>query len=161
MARQQPIELFMPPNMLKAKAGGGFGGVDMAALKRAESAMETLKTQFSGMAADGIHTLAAARESYAAKADPASRAALLRAAHDLKGQAATYDFPLMGRVAASLARLLGEAPQGVVLPMKLVDAHVTAMQVIHRKNITGTDDKVALALIAELDAQVGQVLKGS
>ena len=25
MARQQPIELFMPPNMLKAKVGGGGG----------------------------------------------------------------------------------------------------------------------------------------
>ncbi len=26
MARKQPIELFMPPNMLKAKVGGGRGG---------------------------------------------------------------------------------------------------------------------------------------
>jgi chemotaxis protein histidine kinase CheA len=159
MARQQPIELFMPPNMLRAKAGGGFGGVDLAAIKRAESAMETLKTEFAGMAADGIATLAAARDAYVAKADPASRAALLRAAHDIKGQAATFDFPLMARVAGSLARLLGEAPQGVILPMPLVDAHVTAMQVIHRKNITGNDDKVALALLAELESQVGKLLK--
>ncbi len=158
MARQQPIELFMPPNMLKAKAGGGFGGVDMGAIKRAEAAMDTLKSQFGGMAADGIQTLADARQAYAAKADPASRAALLRAALDIKGQAATFDFPLMGRVAASLTRLLGEAPQGVALPMTLVDAHVSAMQVIHRRNITGNDDKVALALIGELDAQVGQLL---
>ena len=43
--------------------------------------------------------------------------------------------------------------------MKLVDAHITAMQVIHRKNIRGSDDKVALALIAELDEQVGALLK--
>ena len=41
MAREQPIELFMPPNMLKAKVGGGgFSGLDMAAIKRAEAAME-------------------------------------------------------------------------------------------------------------------------
>ena len=161
MARQQPIELFMAPNMLKAKAGGGFGGVDLSAIKRAESAMESLKTEFAVMAADGIRTLSAACDDYAAKADPASRAALLRAAHDIKGQAATYDFPLMGRVAASLGKLLGEAPEGVALPMNLVDAHVSAMQVIHRKNITGNTDKVALALIGELDAQVGALLKQS
>ena len=159
MSRQQPIELFMPPNMLRAKAGGGFGGVDLGAIKRAESAMEGLKSEFANMAADGIRMLAVAREAYAAKADPQSRAALLRAAHDIKGQAATFNFPLMGRVAGSLSKLLGEAPQGVVLPMKLVDAHVSAMQVIHRSNITGSDDKVALALIAELDSQVGQILK--
>jgi chemotaxis protein histidine kinase CheA len=158
MARQQPIELFMPPNMLKAKAGGGFGGVDMAAIKRAESAMETLKTEFGGMAADGIQALGAARDAYAAKADPAGRAGLVRAAHDLKGQAATFGFPLMARVAGSLTKMLTEAPEGTVLPMKLVDAHVSAMQVIHRQNITGSEDKVALALIAELDSQVGQLL---
>jgi hypothetical protein len=159
MARQQPIELFMPPNMLRAKAGGGFGGVDLGAMKRAEAAMETLKGEFAGMAADGVNALAAAREAYAAKADPASRAALLRAALDIKGQATTFGFPLMGRVAASLTRLLGETPESVMPPMKLVEAHVAAMQVIHRKNISGSDDKIALALIAELDAQVGSLLK--
>jgi chemotaxis protein histidine kinase CheA len=159
MARQQPIELFMPPNMLKAKAGGGFGGVDLGAIKRAESAMENLKTEFGGMAADGIGVLGAARDCYLAKADPDSRGALVRAAHDLKGQAGTFGFPLLARVAGSLTKMLTEAPEGVVLPMKLVDAHVSAMQVIHRQNITGSDDKIALALIAELDAQVDQLLK--
>ena len=42
MKRQQPIELFMPPNMLKSKVGGGQGGMDMAAMKRTESAMNGL-----------------------------------------------------------------------------------------------------------------------
>ena len=50
MAREQPIELFMPPNMLKAKVGGLFSGIDMAAIKRAETAMETLKSEFTGWA---------------------------------------------------------------------------------------------------------------
>lgn len=159
MSRQQPIELFMPPNMLRAKAGGGFGGVDIAALRRAEIAMESLKAEFGGMAADGVRVLAAARDACAADCNSASRAALLRAAHDIKGQAGTFGFPLMGRVAATLARLLDESPQDAALPMNLVDAHVRAIQVIHRRNITGQDDQVALALIAELDAQVVQILK--
>jgi hypothetical protein len=47
MARKQPIELFMPPNMLKAKVGGGKGGLDLAAMERAEAAMEELKSEFS------------------------------------------------------------------------------------------------------------------
>ena len=40
MARQQPIELFMPPNMLKAKVGGTYAGIDTAAIMRAEAAIE-------------------------------------------------------------------------------------------------------------------------
>ena len=36
MKREDPIEIFMPPNILKAKAGGRHGGLDMGAIKRAE-----------------------------------------------------------------------------------------------------------------------------
>jgi chemotaxis protein histidine kinase CheA len=159
MLRQHPIELFMPPNMLKAKAGGGFGGVDLGAIKRAESAMENLKSEFAGMAGDTVAALAAAHRAYVAKASPDDRAALLRTAHDIKGLAGTLEYPLMGRVATSLSRLLIEAPEGKLLPAKLVEAHVVAMQIIHRQAIKGTGDKVALALLAELENQVGEILK--
>ena len=158
MARQQPIELFMPPNMLKGKVGGG-SGIDLAAaIKRAESAMEQMKGEFSGMASDAVGALSAAHRAYAAKPDSGSRAALLRAAIDIKGLAATFDFPLMARVAGALSRLLSETPDDRPLPMKLVEAHVAAVQVIHRKAITGMDDKPTLALLAELESQVAAVL---
>ena len=84
MGRQQPIELFMPPNMLKAKAGGGLGGMDMAALKRADQAMETLQGEFAGMIADDVKNLVAARAKFAAAPDAVTRSALLRAAFDIK-----------------------------------------------------------------------------
>jgi len=159
MARQQPIELFMPPNMLKAKAGSSPGGVDPGAIKRAESAMEGLKGEFAAMAGDSVAALAAAHQSYAADPGPDSRAALLRTAHDLKGMAGTFGFPLMGRVAGSLSRLLDEAPKDKALPLKLVEAHVTAVHVIQRMNITAGDHKGTLALLAELDSQVAAALK--
>ena len=158
MARQQPIELFMPPNMLKAKAGGGLGGMDMSAMKRAEQAMDDLKSEFVGMIADDVRALVEARARYAKAPDAASRAALMRAAHDIKGNAPTFNYPLIARVAGSLSRLLGELPAGKALPAGLVDAHVNAVQVIHRQNIQTTDDKLAQALCAELDARVEEIL---
>jgi chemotaxis protein histidine kinase CheA len=158
MARQQPIELFMPPNMLKAKAGGGLGGIDMAAMKRAEQAMETLKSQFGDMIADDVKALGLARSRYAKSPDTASRAALMRAAHDIKGNAPTFNYPLIARVAGSLSRLIGELPQDRQIPASLVDAHVNAVQVIHRQNIQTIDDKLAQALCAELDARVEELL---
>jgi chemotaxis protein histidine kinase CheA len=158
MARQQPIELFMPPNMLKAKVGGGLGGVDLAAMKRADQAMETLKSQFTDWIADDVKALITARTLYGKNPDEASRAALLRAAHDIKGQAPTFDYPLMARVAASLSRMIGELPPEAVLPMSLIDAHVNAIQVIHRQAMQDTNDRIAQALCAELDARVDEVL---
>ncbi len=161
MKRQQPIELFMPPNMLKAKVGGGLGGMDMGAMKRAESAMDGLKGQFSDWIASDVKALIEARANYAKKVDADTRGALLRRAHDIKGQAPTFDFPLIARVAGSLARMIGELPPATALPLSLIDAHVNAIQVIHKQNLKDTNDKIAQALCAELDARVDDVVKAA
>ena len=161
MARQQPIELFMPPNMLKAKVGGGLGGLDMGAMKRAEAAMETLKSEFCDWIADDVKALIAARARYAAAPDAESRDALLRAAHDIKGQAPTFNYPLIARVAASLSRMIGELPPDTALPLSLIDAHVSAIQVIHKSAVQDTGDATAQALCAELDARVDEIIAES
>jgi chemotaxis protein histidine kinase CheA len=161
MARQQPIELFMPPNMLKAKLGGGSGtpGPDLAAIKRAEAAMEELRGEFAAWAADDVEKLMTARASFAKTPDAASRAALLRAAHDMKGQAATFDYPMIARVAGSLSKLIGELPQTRDLPLGLVDAHVSAVHVIYRDKVMDASNKMAVVLSAELEKQVDALLK--
>ena len=159
MAREQPKELFMPPNMLKAKVGSAHGGIDMGAMRRAEAALDTLKSNFSDWIADDVKSLVAVRTRYAQTPDAASRAALMRAAHDIKGQAATFNFPLIARVAGSLSRLIGELPDNQTLSLGLVDAHVNAIQVIHRQGIQDTNDKMAQTLCAELDARVEETLK--
>ena len=161
MARKQPIELFMPPNMLKAKVGGGTGGPDMAAMQRAEAAMAELQSEFSDWIAQDVKTLTAARARYAATPDGKARGALLRAAHDIKGQAPTYNYPLIARVAASLSRLIGELPDVTAIPLNLIDAHVTAIQVIHKNAMKDSGNKTAQTLCAELDARVDEVLAGA
>lgn len=158
MARQQPIELFMPPNMLKAKVGGTFVGIDMAAINRAETAMGALKSEFAGWAQDDVRRLVAARETFAGRPDAASRAALLRAAHDMKGQAATFNYPLIGRVAGSLSRLIHDLAGGAELSLALVDAHVNAIHVIYRDKVMDASNKVAVALSEELEARVDEAL---
>ena len=158
MANKQPIELFMPPNMLKAKAGGGLGGVDIAAMKRAEMAMGALKEEFADWLADDVKKLSDASIRYGRAPDAKSRGALLRAAHDIKGQAATFEFPLIARVAGSLSRLIGTLPETSEVPMNLVDAHVNAVRVIHKLGLKDTGNEMALALCKELDAKVDEVL---
>jgi chemotaxis protein histidine kinase CheA len=160
MARQQPIELFMPPNMLKAKLGGSSGtGLDLAAIKRAETAMEELRGEFVQWAASDVENLMAARARFAKTPDAASRAALLRAAHDMKGQAATFDYPMIARVAGSLSKLIGELPENRDLPLSLVDAHVSAVHVIYRDKVMDASNKIAVVLSAELENQVAALLK--
>ena len=160
MARKQPIELFMPPNMLKAKLGGGPGGPDLAAMERAEQALTELQGEFADWIAEDVRALTAARQGYARTQEAPARDALLRTAHDIKGQAPTYNYPLIARVAASLSRMIGELPPDAEIPLHLIDAHVNAIQVIHKLALQDTNDKTAQALCAELDARVDEVLAG-
>jgi chemotaxis protein histidine kinase CheA len=158
MKREEPIELFMPPNMLKAKMGNGHSGLDMAALKRAEGAMEELKSKFGDWLVEDLRVLGAARATYAEKPDADARAALLRAAHDIKGQAGTFNYPLIARVAGSLSKLIGELPETTTLPVSLIDAHVNAILVIHKQAMQDTADQIARALCKELEARVDELL---
>jgi chemotaxis protein histidine kinase CheA len=160
MAREQPIELFMPPNVLKAKVGGGtFAGPDMNAIRRAEAAMEDIKGEFAGWAAQDVEKLMAARARFAQTPDTASRNALLRAAHDMKGQAATFNYPMIARVAGSLSKLAGELPADKPLPLGLVDAHVSAIHVIYRDKVMDESNKLVVALSIELEKQVAETLE--
>jgi chemotaxis protein histidine kinase CheA len=157
MARQLPIEIFMPPNILKAKVGSAVGGIDMAAIKRAEAAMEVLREEFTDWLADDVAKLVAVRDRYAKAPDAPTRGDLFRAAHDLKGQAETFGFPMIARVASSLTKLIDAVSDKVDVPLGLIDAHVAAVRVIFRDKIQTMDNKMAQALANELEARVAEL----
>jgi hypothetical protein len=156
MAKQLPIELFMPPNMLKAKVGGAGVGLDMGAIKRAEQAMEGLKTEFADWMADGVRKLTDARDAFAAAPNAQTQLMLCRLALDLKGQGLTFGYPLAARVANSLCRLLeGENPATAI---QLIGAHVEAIHVIVRDNVKQNAPQIAAMLATELEARVADAL---
>ena len=69
----------MPPNMLKAKVGGSIGGIDMAAVKRAEAAMEVLKIEFHDWIGDDVAQAGRRARAFAQSPDAGGRADLFRA----------------------------------------------------------------------------------
>ena len=158
MSKEQPNELFMPPNMLKAKIGGTVQGLDLAAIRRAEQAMETLKVEFSDWIAKDIARLGQAYDAFAADRSEARAGDLFRAGHDLKGQATTFEYPLIARVASSLSKLMDELGSHDRIPLTLVQAHVDAIQVIHRDKIKDISDLTALTLAEELEKKVIKAL---
>ena len=154
MAKQQPIEIFMPPNMLKAKMGGSVVGLDMAAVKRAELAMEDLKSEFTNWMNADVERLGKCRNDYAAKSDDETKGDLYRASHDVKGQAITFEFPFAARIASSLCKML-DMP--CAAPLKLVDAHVDAIRIVVLRNIKDANDPISIALAQELEEHVAEL----
>ena len=157
MASKQPIEIFMPPNILKAKVGGG--GFDALAIQRAEEAIDELKVEFAGWIIEDVNRLIETRDAYESQLNNDRLGNLYRAAHDLKGQATTFDFPLVARVASSLCKLTDDTSSAIDLAFPLIDAHVDAIRVIVRDGIKDPTNQVATTLAVELERQVGVFLE--
>jgi len=153
MART-PIEIFTPPNILKAKAGGTGLGLDGAALKRAQQAMEELKTEFAAWMDTDVEKLSGSRDAFAKQPNATTHGQLYRASHDLKGQALTFEHPVVARMAASLCKLLDGSPD---TPLLLIDAHVNAIRILVRQNVRDVSDPTTNAVAAELEAQVREL----
>jgi HPt (histidine-containing phosphotransfer) domain-containing protein len=62
-----------------------------------------------------------------------TREELFRAAHDIKGDAATFGFPSAGAAAESLCRIIEHAPDLDEVPHDLIAHHINAIQAIVRE----------------------------
>jgi HPt (histidine-containing phosphotransfer) domain-containing protein len=62
-----------------------------------------------------------------------TRAELFRAAHDIKGDAATFGYPSAGAAAESLCRIIEHAPDLDRVPPALIAHHINAIQAIVRE----------------------------
>ena len=101
---------------------------------RAEKALADLSTEFSSWMDTECERLDQARRNIAAGGfTAANKDAVFRAAHDIKGEAATFGFPLVALAADSLCRLIEHTPDVTRIPVKLVDQHVDAVRAIHRE----------------------------
>ncbi|HMI94957.1 MAG TPA: hypothetical protein VK479_00495 [Micropepsaceae bacterium] len=147
----------MPPNVLKAKMGNG--GLDSSAVERAQQAIDDLKAEFAGWLLSDVSRLVETGQAYAKKRDLEALGDLYRAAHDLKGHGATFDFPLVARVACSLCALTDETSNGLPLPLDLIDAHINAINVIVRDDLKDPSNRIATELAKELEHQVAGFLK--
>jgi hypothetical protein len=153
MAKKRLYEIFMPPNVLKAKMGAGSSGFDMSAIKRAEAAIAALKSEHPGWLADDVETLTVAFATFHAHPNELALAKLYRSSHDLRGQGVMFDFPLISRVAYLLCELIENIPDPAKLPIALMELHVEAIRVVLRDNIKSVANSTAIELVRELESK--------
>ncbi len=151
--------VFRPPNALRAKVGGGFGGIDANAIAKAEEALKAMSAQFGQWLQDELVKLDQAQADIRAKGYTAETAeALYFRAHDLKGLGATYQYPLVTRIAGSLCRILDDAEKRMQAPLPLVDAHIDAIKAVVRDEIQTDEHPVGRDLAETLEARVAEHL---
>lgn len=147
-------QVIVPPNKLAkavARADAGSGPHDDV-VARAEQALANLSTEFTAWMESECARLDQARCDAKASGFASNAIQLLfRAAHDIKGEAETFGFPLIAPVADSLCRLIEHTPEPNLIPVTLVDQHVDAVRAILREK-ANANDKTAQELASELRA---------
>jgi len=158
-------EVILPPNKLRkavTKVAPAEAGADPAAddpVARAEAALAQIAGEFCAwMDAECERLDAARRQVRKVGLAGMSGEELFRAAHDIKGEAATFGFPQAGEVADSLCRLIEHSPDATRVPLRLVDQHVDAVRAIMREASAPEAEKTAARLATRLRQVTDQFL---
>ena len=111
---------------------------------RAEKALAGLSGEFRNWMAVEADRLSAAHAAVLSDGfTEETREELFRAAHDIKGDAATFGFPSAGAAADSLCRIIEHAPDLDKVPSELISHHVNAIQAIVNDHTKLDSAKVA------------------
>jgi HPt (histidine-containing phosphotransfer) domain-containing protein len=145
-------DVIVPPNPLKKAVVrvNPAEGAEPDPVARAEQALFELSGDFSRWMESECERLDAARRAVATGFTEKTRDELFRAAHDIKGEAATFGFPLIEPVAASLCRLIEHSPDVARIPLMLVDQHVDGIIAIVHRNARGNTERKARELARRL-----------
>ncbi len=155
MSEQKMGEMIPASNALRLKVGGRFGAIDPAAIAKAEAALKSLSGNFAQWLDDEVAKLDGARQRLKVEGPTAEAMEFLfMRAHDLKGLGATYEFPIVTRIAGSLCRLIDDKEKRLVAPISLIDAHIDAIKAAVRDQIKTVNHPVGKDLIQELERRV-------
>jgi HPt (histidine-containing phosphotransfer) domain-containing protein len=126
-------EMITPPHKLR-KAMRNSTERHQDVISRAETALRQLSAEFeTWMNAECERLEGARREIKGQGFSQKTHDALYRAAHDIKGEAATFGYPAVAGIANSLCRLVEHTPEMTRIPVALVDQHVDAVRAIVRE----------------------------
>ena len=127
---------------------------------RAEKALAGLSSEFSSWMTTECDRLDQARRAIVAGGfTAANKDAVFHAAHDIKGEAATFGYPLVAAAADSLCRLIEHTPDATHIPAKLVDQHVDAVRAIHREYAHSDAKELAAMLTKRLRTVTDEFLR--
>lgn len=145
--------VIVPPNRLKAvvRRSGDSSEINMDPVTRAETALGQIKSEFRGWMSAECDTLEATRNTaYAESQSGPAVERLFNAAHDIMGHASVFGYPLAGKIADSLCRLISHSPDTARIPPALIDAHVDAVRAVVREGVHADDDRTATEIYDRL-----------
>lgn len=125
-------------------------------LAKAKAVVDRLSVEFPAHASRDLMRLeqaAALMAGFGRATDP-YYGEICRIAHDIRGQAEVFGFPLLTRLAGTLCWAMRalEPQDGAI--MIIIDSHIAGMRALVDHRITGTKDRSALTIVTALELLV-------
>ena len=152
-------QIITPPNLLRQKVSGS-GPISQEMIERADHALEGLSEQFDNLMAGEIEKLGELHRK--GVEDPARRIELVReifeVAHDLRGQAGTFDYPLISRVGTSLCHFTDGMERCDERELEVIRIHINAMQAVLASSLRGDGGAVGQEIASGQEKAVNKIL---
>ena len=149
-------------NKLGAKAlvPGNPAYAIAVATKRADAAVEQLSVQFPAWMQAESERLNSIRCEMADRGpSPERMDQLFTSSHDIKGQAATFGYPVAGVIGKLLCDLIERAPDPQKIPLPVIDQHVDTIRAIVRQDLKGDGNAQTRNIINGLHVLDQSILK--
>lgn len=160
-AKDQQYEILSPPTNLKSKVRelSPREARKFDPVKAAEAALGRLSHHFGGWMDNETKALMAAWEKISSEGMNEDTLALLfQAAHNIKGQALTLGFPLVGEVAANMCHLIETAPSPEAIPVKLAGQYVDAIRAMVLEGAKDDGNKTGVELLKTLQVVTDELV---
>jgi hypothetical protein len=145
----EDCEIIHVPNRLAEKVGPI--SVDPVRLKKAEEAVAKLAELYPERLVAEVRLVRETWETLRANPEDEDAARRLRRCiHDIKGQAATFSYPLATEIASAIRGLVAAGMTGIPKGPDVIDAHVNALAVIANERLMQDGGPAGQALVSGL-----------
>lgn len=150
MSDDDEVRIIMPPNLLQAKVGNKPGPNLDQIVAKAEAALTELQEDYEVWIRNDLNTLREAVASLRQEFDPTVLERVKILGHEIKGQGATYGYPLLTTAGELLYRFIAQDEKVAAKHLDLIDAHVDFMALILSENIDDQGGLQAQGIMAAL-----------
>lgn len=149
-AAERP-QFITPPNTLRAKVEGS-GPPSSEMIRKAQEAVERLGRLYPNWALDDVEALAAAlgRLTPGVSSEDGAVREVYRLAHDMKGQGASFNYPLVTEIGRSFCRYLERIDYVGTADLSLLTAHVSALRAVIGQQISGDGGDIGEQIVSAL-----------
>ena len=130
-------QIISPPNLLRAKVGGGTPGFDGRTIERAETAIAKLGDDFPAQADACLAAMRDALNLGKIGDNAGAKSGIFAAAFELKSTGGMFDYPLVSDIANNLCVYLEKVGELDKKGLDIASAHYDAMRAVIANRMTG------------------------